>query len=51
MIVRDATPADERKQILSPYPAEDMEAYPVSERVDKPDVDDEKLIEPVKGLF
>jgi hypothetical protein len=27
-----------------------MEAYPVSERVNSPGADDEKVIEPVKGL-
>ena len=48
---RDALPADEMQRILAPYPVEDMEAYPVSERVNKTDADDEKLIEPVKGLF
>ncbi len=44
-------PDDEMKRILAMYPAGKMEAYPVSERVNTPDADDEKLIEPVKGLF
>jgi putative SOS response-associated peptidase YedK len=48
---KDALPADEMQRILAPYLAADMEVYPVSERVNKPDADDEKLIEPVKGLF
>jgi len=47
---RDALPADEMHRILAPYPAEGMEAYPVSERVNKTDVDDEHVIDPVKGL-
>jgi putative SOS response-associated peptidase YedK len=47
---RDILPADEIEQILSPYPAEGMEAYPVSERVNKTDGDDEKIIAPLKGL-
>ena len=47
---RDVLPADEMQQILAPYPAEGMEAYPVSERVNRTDVDDEKVIAPVKGL-
>jgi len=47
---RDVLPADEVKRILSPYPAEGMEAYPVSDRVNSPGADDEKVIEPVKGL-
>jgi putative SOS response-associated peptidase YedK len=47
---RDVLPAEEVKRILVPYPAEGMEAYPVSERVNSPAVDDERVIEPVKGL-
>jgi len=47
---RDVLPADEVQRILSPYPAEGMEVYPVSERVNKTDVDDEKVIERLKGL-
>jgi putative SOS response-associated peptidase YedK len=47
---RDVLPADEITRILSPYPAEGMEVYPVSERVNKTDVDDEHVIDPVKGL-
>lgn len=42
--------ADDLHRIFSPYPGEEMEIYPVSERVNKTDVDDEKVIEPVKGL-
>ena len=42
--------ADEVQRILAPYPSERMKAYPVSERVNKTDVDDEQVIEPVKGL-
>ena len=48
---RDMIPSEEINRILAQYPAENMEAFPVSERVNKPDADDEKLIEPVKGLF
>jgi putative SOS response-associated peptidase YedK len=47
---RDVLPADEVKRILAPYPAELMEAYPVSERVNRTDADDEGVIAPVKGL-
>jgi putative SOS response-associated peptidase YedK len=47
---RDVLPADEVKQILSPYPAEEMEVYPVSEKVNRTDADDEKVIERIKGL-
>ncbi|OPY35933.1 MAG: hypothetical protein A4E35_02209 [Methanoregula sp. PtaU1.Bin051] len=42
--------ADALREILAPYPANGMEAYPVSERVNKPGVDDEGLIRPVRGL-
>ena len=47
----DVIPAEEMMRILATYPAEKMEVYPVSERVNKTATDDEKLIEPVKGLF
>ncbi len=47
---RDVLPTDDVKSILSPYPAEGIEVYPVSERVNKTDVDDENVIKPVKGL-
>jgi putative SOS response-associated peptidase YedK len=47
---RDVLPADEVKRILAPYPAELMEAYPVSERVNRTDADDKGVIAPVKGL-
>jgi putative SOS response-associated peptidase YedK len=47
---RDVLPADEIQRILAPYPAEEMEAYPVSERVNSPGADDEKVIERLKGL-
>ena len=47
---RDVLPADEVQRILAPYPSERMEAYPVSERVNKTEVDDEGVIEPVRGL-
>ncbi|MGA2698719.1 MAG: SOS response-associated peptidase [Methanoregula sp.] len=47
---RDVLPAGEMRRILAPYPPELMEAYPVSERVNDPDADDERLIGPVKGL-
>ncbi|MGA9621075.1 SOS response-associated peptidase [Methanoregula sp.] len=48
---RDVIPDEEINRILAQYPADGMEAYPVSEQVNKPDVDEQKLIEPVKGLF
>jgi putative SOS response-associated peptidase YedK len=37
---------DEARATLSQYPAEHMSAYPVSPRVNKPENDDAKLIEP-----
>ena len=42
--------ADDLHRIFSPYPEEGMEIYPVSDRVNKTAVDDEKVIEPLKGL-
>lgn len=47
---RDVLPADEVQRILAPYPLEGLEDYPVSERVNRTDADDEGVIEPVKGL-
>lgn len=46
----DAPSADEMKTILRPYPADEMEAFPVSSRVNSPDVDDERLIQPLVTL-
>ena len=47
----DAPSSDEMKTILGPYPAGEMEAYPVSSRVNSPDVDDDRLIQPLKTLL
>jgi putative SOS response-associated peptidase YedK len=46
----DAPAPDEMKKILGPYPAGEMEAYPVSSRVNSPDADDDRLIQPLKTL-
>ncbi|MFA5237589.1 MAG: SOS response-associated peptidase [Methanoregula sp.] len=46
----DALTADEMHRLVSPYPPEGMEAYPVSERVNNTAADDEQVIEPLKGL-
>jgi putative SOS response-associated peptidase YedK len=37
-------------EILGSYPPDKMEAYPVSSRVNRPDVDDERLIQPLETL-
>jgi len=42
--------ADDLQRIFSPYPVEEMEIYPVSDRVNSPSADDKKVIEPLKGL-
>ncbi|MGA2162575.1 MAG: SOS response-associated peptidase family protein, partial [Methanoregula sp.] len=47
---RDVLPADEVHRILAPYPAGLMEAYPVSERVNRTDADDKQVIERVREL-
>jgi putative SOS response-associated peptidase YedK len=47
---RDVLPVDEVQRILAPYPAEGMEAYPVLERMNRTNADDEGVIKPVKGL-
>jgi putative SOS response-associated peptidase YedK len=46
----DAPTSDEMKKILGPYPAGEMVVYPVSPRVNSPDVDDERLIQPLVTL-
>jgi len=40
-------PMSELTSMLSPYPGEDMDAYPVSTRVNNPREEDEKLVEPI----
>jgi putative SOS response-associated peptidase YedK len=47
----DAPTSDEMKRILQSYPAGEMDAYPVSSRVNSTDVDDERLIQPLATLF
>jgi len=42
--------AEDLNRIFSPYPTGEMEIYPVSDRVNSPSADDEKVIEPLKGL-
>ncbi len=46
----DTPAADEMKKMLGPYPPGEMDAYPVSSRVNSPDVDDEQLIRPLVTL-
>jgi len=41
---------EELHRIFMPYPVEEMEIYPVSDRVNSPSVDDEKVIEPIEGF-
>ena len=43
----DRTPNAERLALLKPFPADDMELYPVSTRVNSPSADDASLIEPL----
>jgi len=45
----DLEPSDEQRlqELLRPYPAEEMEAYPVSTLVNKPTNDVEECVEPV----
>jgi putative SOS response-associated peptidase YedK len=47
----DAPAPDEMKKILRSYPSGEMDAYPVSSRVNNPDADDERLIQPLATLF
>ncbi len=43
--------AAELREILTPFPAENMAMYPVSPRVNRVDADDEQVIRPVISLF
>lgn len=38
---------DEAADVLDPYPANDLQSYPVSKQVNNPDYEDPKLFEPV----
>jgi len=49
-ITGDAPSSDEMKKILGPYTPGEMDVYPVSSRVNSPDVDDEQLIQPLVTL-
>jgi putative SOS response-associated peptidase YedK len=40
----------ELKEILAPFPAENMAVYPVSPLVNTPDADDERVIRPLNSL-
>ncbi len=42
--------AGDLKEILTPFPAEDMAVYPVSPLVNTPDADDERIIRPLNSL-
>lgn len=41
---------EDLKEILAPYPPGEMETYPILPLVNNPKFDDERLIQPLKGL-
>ena len=41
---------DDLAEILTPYPPGEMDAYPILPLVNDPTIDDERLIQPIKGL-
>ena len=41
--------AGDLKEILTPYPAENLSMYPVSPLVNRPDTDDERVIQPMES--
>jgi putative SOS response-associated peptidase YedK len=49
-VSHDTFTGDEMQRVFSPYPPELMEAYPVSDRVNNTRDDDERVIEPLRGL-
>jgi len=42
--------AEALKEILAPFPAENMSMYPISSLVNTPDADDERIIRPLNSL-
>jgi putative SOS response-associated peptidase YedK len=42
--------AETLKEILAPFPAENMSMYPISSLVNSPDADDERIIRPLNSL-
>lgn len=42
--------AEALKEILAPFPAENMSMYPISSLVNSPDADDERIIRPLNSL-
>lgn len=40
---------DERRELCQPYPADDLDAYPISTRVNNPGNDDSGIIEPAES--
>jgi putative SOS response-associated peptidase YedK len=49
--LQDPVPAESLQQLLKPYPAAAMEAYPVSPEVNSPKNDSPSLIKPDKRIF
>lgn len=47
----DALTSEEMNSILGPCPSHEMDAYPVSSRVNSPDADEEELIQRLTTLF
>ncbi|MFC7239983.1 SOS response-associated peptidase [Saliphagus sp. GCM10025317] len=47
---REWLTADDPRDLLEPYPAEEMRAYPVSTAVNSPTVDEPSLVEPLEGV-
>ncbi|UTF53785.1 SOS response-associated peptidase [Natronosalvus rutilus] len=47
---REWLTADDPRELLEPYPAEEMRTYPVSTAVNSPTVDEPSLVEPLEGV-
>lgn len=43
---KDAQPV-RLKRLLAPFPASEMKSYPVSSQVNRPQVDDAQLVQPI----
>ena len=44
-----ATNAESLQELLQPFPADEMEAFPVSRAVNRAGQDDQSMIEPIYG--
>jgi putative SOS response-associated peptidase YedK len=49
--LRTESPVEDLPSMLKPYPAEEMESYPVRSQVNSPDIDTPDCVEPLPAEF